>query len=176
MVDAWITSSEKPYVRLMTDYFVDATNEAAYLETRILTAAALLDALTNHYAANHDFDFLIDDTNWTTLRPTLRKAIRDAAISKGFVQEVGRTLGANVNSLRRYAFADKLKKMLGDLALPTDSVDRVTAIRDSIVHTGSVSTKNRPFDDYRFLLWVPFAVLARLAGYQNDIPGGVESE
>jgi hypothetical protein len=173
LLDAWVTSSEKTYVRLMTDYFIDATNEEAYMETRILTAASLLDALTNHYAAQHDFDFIVNETEWTRLRPPLRKAMKQATISTGFPSKLGEKLGANVNSLRRYPLAQKLSKMLDDLDLPTNSVDRVIAIRDSIVHAGSVTTGKEPFDDYRCLLWVPFAILARLAGYRDEIPASL---
>jgi len=166
-ITSWARVRRKPYLSRMTNYFLDAAGAGPYLETRALTAASLLDALTNHFSRQRGYDLMVDDAAWNTARPVLRRNIRDTCRSIGISSKIN----ANVNALRRHPLSDKLRRLLGDLTLPSHPLNQVVEVRDQIVHYGGFPPNIEPFDAYRLVLWTGFAVLARLSGYSGAIQG-----
>jgi hypothetical protein len=158
-VTSWVAVKEKSDLRPMVDYFLDAASQGPYLETRALTAASLLDALTNHYAEQRGFALLLDEDEWRKARPRVRKALA----------EIDPSLQVNANALRRCPFKAKLTRLLGEQKLESTHVDDVVKIRDALVHSGRFLEGPPNLDQYFLVLRTAFAILARLSGYSEEI-------
>jgi len=166
-VSSWERAGAKPHLRPMIDYFMDATAEGPYLQTKALTAASLLDALTNHWCVQNGLDLLVGDTLWRQAQPKLRRAIRQAAANHG----IDESIAGNVKSLQRRPFADKLERLLRRLNIQSDHLRDLVRLRNSLVHDGDFPPGVDRVRSYHQLVWTDLAILARLAGYKSTIFG-----
>jgi hypothetical protein len=163
-VPANMKNKDRAFVREMIDYFTDVTAPELFLETRSLTASTLLDALTNRYSRRVGYETYIKGTAWKKLRARLVDAIDAESTKFGLAG----TLSGHVDNLRRYSFKERLVRLLDDKGLLHPDLDELTKVRNDLVHTGHFSGANH-FESFKLLLWVSFAVLAKLADYPGAI-------
>ena len=167
ILTGWAIARDKRHLRAMTDYFMDATAVGPYLETRALTAASLLDALTNHWAHSNGFDVLVDDVSWRKAERKLRGAIRQTAAECG----IDESIDINIKALQRRPFADRLQRLLGRLNIQSGHVSGLIPVRNSLIHDGEFPEGVDRRQAFLQLVWTDLAILARLAGYKPAIRG-----
>jgi len=165
MIAAWARTRDRPYLRSMIDYFMDATAAGVYRQTRALTAASLLDAVTDRWAEAHGHAWIVHDHDWNQARPKLGKYIREASKQLGLPNRLAR----NVNSLRRQPFRHRLERLLAALKLGPVDLDTIVAVRNQVVHTGTIPEGDAGRRAYQLLLALDLSILARLAGYKGVI-------
>jgi hypothetical protein len=167
VVGALLNCSEVDYFAAMIDAFIDAVGAGPFLETRTLAAASVLDALTGHYAASCGLTYYVDQPIWEGLRPDLKAAIKTVCEAAG----ISEPLDSSVEGLRRRTFRQLLKKLLDDHSLPVDRISEVIKIRNAIVHDGMFPADLRDHGEaYKLMIWTTMTALARLLGYQGNLP------
>lgn len=151
------------------DGFVDACRTSQFRETKGIAAATLLDALAVQYAkAQGKSEIIPKDTFETDVLPALRKTID----STDFQEEVKDQIKSSVQGGYRTSMRRKIKLLSDRLSLSMKSKlrGRVVNVRNELVHEGRFPDNDRSIADCNLLLWMDFAVLCRLVGYQGELP------
>ena len=156
-------------LREHVDGFVDACKTSQSLETKGITAATLLDALAAQYAAARGKDRILSGNAFKKkVLPALHKAIDESSVSDDVKCQIKSfVLGGYRANMRNRV--DLLSDNLS-LCMSDDLKSRVIKIRNELVHKGSFSDNERGLADCDLLLWVNFALLCRLVGYQGELP------
>ena len=151
------------------DGFVDACRTSQFRETKGIAAATLLDALAAQYAAAQGKDKIMSGNAFKRkVLPSLGKAIDDISLSDDIkCQLKSFVLGGYRTSMR-----DRVDLLSDELSLfMSDELRRrVIKVRNDLVHKGRFPDKDRSLADCDLLLWMDFAVLCRLVGYQGKLP------
>lgn len=163
---AWNRNTNHDYFGAMVDYFIDAAGRGPYIETRALTAASLLDAITGEYSRLSHIEKWVDDSTWSAARPNLVAAIDQAASSAG----ISAPLSSAVDGLQRRSFRRRLRDLLAAHNLPSKPLNDIIKVRNSIVHYGRFPSNFDHVIAYELVLWTSFVVLARLIGYRGSLP------
>ena len=151
------------------DGFVDACRTSQFRETKGIAAATLLDALAAQHAAAQGKSEIIpvDDFNQNVL-PALKNAIKDADLQTDIKDQ----LEAKLQDMQRTSMRRKVKFLSDKLQLCMNSRlrGRVVDVRNELVHEGGFPDNERGLADCNLLLWMDFAILCRLVGYQGELP------
>ena len=164
---AWSRNANRDYFGAMVDYFIDAAGRGPYIETRALTAASLLDAITGEYSRLSHIEKWVDDSTWSAARPNLVAAIDQAATSTG----VAAPLSRGVDGLQRRSLRSRLRHLFRAHNLPAGRLQDIIEVRNDIVHYGRFPSNCDHVIAYELVLWTSFVVLARLIGYRGSLPG-----
>ena len=151
------------------DGFVDACRTSQFRETKGIAAATLLDALAAQYAAAQEKDKIMSGNAFKReVLPALEKAIDDIPLSDDIKCQLRSfVLGGYRTSMRNRVdlLSDELSLCMSD-----ELKSRVIKVRNDLVHKGQFPDYDRGLEDCNLLLWINFAILCRLVGYEGELP------
>ncbi|MCY4527958.1 MAG: hypothetical protein OXD46_02855 [Chloroflexi bacterium] len=157
----------------LIDYFVNVCDETSYLEARGLLASTLADLIGQTHAEAMDCQNVMEEEDFNTeILPALQ-----AAISCIRIPELSDQLRERAIQQLRGAFRHPFRKRLYLLAKKTNlplspkDINRAVRIRNELVHSGKFLSENREdwYEEYRFIVWLDFAALCRLSGYDGEL-------
>ena len=156
-------------IREHIDGFVDACKTSQSWETSAIAAATLLDALAAQYAESQGKDKVMSRNAFRRdVQPPLHKAIDDTSLSEDIkCQLKSFVLGGYRTNMRNRV--DLLSNELS-LCMSDEAKSRVIKVRNALVHEGRFLDKDSSQVDCNLLLWMDFAILCRLVGYQGELP------
>ena len=156
-------------IREHIDGFVDSCKTGQSWETSAIAAATLLDALAAQYAViQGKSEILSEDCFNRKVLPALESVIKSIKLQK----DVKDQLKSKFQGMYRTSMRRKVKFLSDELQLCMNSKlrGRVVDVRNELVHKGRFPDRARSQSDCNLLLWMDFAILCRLVGYEGELP------
>jgi hypothetical protein len=150
------------------EHLLEACASHTDTTTRGLAAATLLDVLANRHAAASGFSEIVPEDQWLAMIPRVIAVLGELS---GTGVDTIDELARNVSGVYRRSFRKRLARLLADLEIPASGSLRnlIVVSRNSLVHEGRFSTQ-KPWDEYRRLLWAARCCVLRLAGSRDPLP------
>ncbi|HUM43980.1 MAG TPA: hypothetical protein PKI14_13630 [Fervidobacterium sp.] len=154
------------------ELYLDAKRETVYLETRALTAVALLDLLQGCHAIQHGLDKIkIDfDKKEKKLRSLLKKDIQ-TLFPDIKESELGEMI-EKISELNRRSYLNLLKLLTYDLRLqiPQGELSKVKGTRNSLAHRAKFQSSNETdqLREYFRIISLIDIVFLKLLGYSGN--------
>ena len=168
---------DRKTLNMLIDYFVNACDETSYLEARGILASTLLDLIVLKYAKVRKADNILEEEEFKRhALPTLKEAIKNVDLLE-LTDELRVSAMNQLGGAYRRSFRERLKFLTKELDLPLDHKARGQAvcIRNKLVHEGTYpSNRDDWFSQYKFMIWVDWVALCRLAGYGDPLPSFME--
>jgi hypothetical protein len=175
-VRAWLNQAPDAKIaredlRIYVRQHCDSCSEDAFLETRGLSAATLLDIVAGRYAEQTGADNFIAPNAWQSeVLPALDRALQ-ASDHLTAEQRVETT--QNVTHVYRRSFKRKLRKLLADLDVPIENSTLTRAItsRNALTHAGHFCSAGieKQVQEYLRLVLLARCILLSAAGVKNDL-------
>lgn len=174
--------------RSVVDAYLDAKVEHDFLETRAAKLALALEKLKHVCLQSGSLsvgEFLIDESSFEKLVPSIVKAALDALRTAGIRDDIATVLVSKgkIQGLNRTAFRALVKALCAFIGLkvPSQEVELFINCRDYLVHTGqfycnAASAKDRkrvppaatPFEEYCFMISFLDRIFLKLFGYSGQ--------
>ena len=86
--------------------------------------------------------------------------------------DVKSQIDSKLQGMYRTSMRRKIKLLSDELQLCMNSRlrSRVVDVRNELVHEGRFPDNERGLEDFNLLLWMDFAILYRLVGYEGELP------
>lgn len=168
---AYLRNRDSYNLDIAIEQYLDAKRETAYLETRGLAAAALIDSLQQLYASENDFVEIVKDfAQQKNIVRNGMKTLMKSTFPDIKVEELQEVL-AKIPELNRRAFLNLLKEWTSDLGLhiPDSELSAIKDTRNSLAHEMRFkSTDNRgKVREYFRLINLTNQIFLKLLGYQG---------
>jgi hypothetical protein len=166
------------YLKLRDEYnldiacemFLDAKNEAIYLQSRALIAVALLDFLQSQYAEKNDLTSIVSVSRH--LLDYLRPKLTDILGSFGCSEDDCKEILGKLPELNRRSYLSVMKKWLTSLKVPytDEELSRVRDSRHSLAHSLQFCGTNDgdKIREYMRILGLLHRTLLRLLDYSGN--------
>jgi hypothetical protein len=148
--------------------YLDAKREGAYLETRALRAAVVMEFLKSKYATRNDIEFVLPKGRFKKVSRAVKRAIKEHSIEMSLSDDLLLAIESKVGELNRWSFRAILETMFYDLgiAITEGELERFIKIRNSLVHRASFLTKDY-LQEYTFLISVLDRIFLRILNYSG---------
>lgn len=159
--------------------YLEACARGPLLEARGLSAAILLDVMTNDFARTSRTADVVDEEVWLEhVYPNLTSALDSALQSLPDGLTVEQSDQSSRRSYLKYgyrrSFKQKLRRLLNelDITLSGSELQDLVDYRDSLVHNGVFKSEigTGRLSEYSFLLWMGYVILLRMAGFDGNLP------
>ena len=181
LINAFFSDACKPIkqedLKKLIDYFVNCCDETSYLEARGLLASTLADLIVSTHAEAMDCQNVMEEEDFNTqILPALQAAISCIELP-GLSNQLRERALQELRGAFRLPFRMRLNLLVKETNLSLSSKDRERAvnIRNELVHKGKFLSENRDdwYGEYSFMIWLDFAALCRLSGYDGELPQSI---
>jgi Apea-like HEPN len=175
------TNLYKNNIALALDWYLEsAANEE--FDSKFLQMATALECLLNVYHEQHQSEYILSKSEFSSLRkkivPEIVKALKDLGLNEIEHEEKFKTVEGHLQDLRRRTLSNKFRLMVDQLQIDYSDIPlklgEIAKIRNEITHTGGTKYgKNEKelqemHDQYTALWSVIIRIFFRLLNYNGD--------
>lgn len=159
---------------IAVEAYLDAKRETAYLDTRALSAAILLEFFKDRYATNSQEGNIITEREFKKKRKVIKSALEQCfgdiiSVNGNEMKEII----VKIPELNRKSFKSILCNMFNRIGLTINDEDlnKIIKIRNSLVHTGKFAKipDFTPAEQYFFLISILDKIMLKILSYDGPM-------